>query len=213
MRKVWTANEIDYVRRSYPDMQTTAIAKRLDRGVRSVTNMASKLGVKKSGAYMNDVKTRTCFKPDMTPWNKGVKGRTGMHPNCRRNQFQKGVISGRAAEHMRSIGAVRITKDGYLIKKVKTNGSRSERWKPVHRIVWEKAYGAVPENHFIVFKKGMKTTDERLITADRLELVNRAELMRKNSPHHNYPKEVCSLIQLRGALNRKINRLSKGVSK
>jgi hypothetical protein len=34
--------------------------------------------------------------------------------------------------------------------------------------------------------------------------MSRAESMRRNS-YHNYPKELAQLIQLRGALNRKIN--------
>jgi len=33
--------------------------------------------------------------------------------------------------------------------------------------------------------------------------------MRRNSYHTRYPKEVAQLIQLKGALNRKINRRSR----
>ena len=61
-----------------------------------------------------------------------------------------------------------------------------------------------------MFKPGRKTTDPARITADGLELVTRAELMRRNSYHNNYPKEVALLIQLKGALNRKINNLTRG---
>lgn len=54
----------------------------------------------------------------------------------------------------------------------------------------------------------MHTTDPAAITADRLELVTRAENMARNTLHR-YPKEVAQLIQLRGALNRKINARTK----
>lgn len=36
--------------------------------------------------------------------------------------------------------------------------------------------------------------------------MTRAELMRRNSLHTNYPPQLVSLVQLRGALNRQINR-------
>ena len=55
-----------------------------------------------------------------------------------------------------------------------------------------------------MFKRGHATTDSALITADHLDCITRVENMRRNSYHNNYPKEVAQLIQLRGALNRKI---------
>jgi hypothetical protein len=76
----------------------------------------------------------------------------------------------------------------------------------VHLLVWEAANGPVPPGHAITFLPGRRTTDASLITLDALQLVSRAELMRRNSHHTNYPKEVSQLIQLKGALNRKINR-------
>jgi hypothetical protein len=48
-----------------------------------------------------------------------------------------------------------------------------------------------------------------IITLGRLELISRAENMRRNSYHTRYPKEVAQLIQLRGALNRQINKRLK----
>ena len=60
-----------------------------------------------------------------------------------------------------------------------------------------------------MFRPGRASTDEARIALDALELVSRAELMRRNSRHARYPPEVNQLIQLKGALNRKINARSK----
>ena len=54
----------------------------------------------------------------------------------------------------------------------------------------------------------MKTTDPDQITADKVECISRAENMKRNS-YHRYGKEIASLVQLRGAINRQINKRSK----
>jgi len=46
------------------------------------------------------------------------------------------------------------------------------------------------------------------ITVERLELVTLAENLRRNSIHR-FPEDLVQLIQLKGALVRKINRREK----
>lgn len=58
------------------------------------------------------------------------------------------------------------------------------------------------------FRDGMHTTEESAITPDKLECITRAENMARNSIH-NYPQPIPQLVQLRGALNRKIRNRSK----
>jgi hypothetical protein len=74
--------------------------------------------------------------------------------------------------------------------------------------VWEAAHGPVPPGHAVVFRPGRRSSELARITVDGLELITRAELMRRNT-HHNLPPEVSQLIQLRGALNRKIRNRTK----
>ena len=52
-------------------------------------------------------------------------------------------------------------------------------WELVHQRVWRAAHGAVPAGHAVVFKDG----DKRNTKLGNLELVTRAELMRRNSIH------------------------------
>ena len=50
--------------------------------------------------------------------------------------------------------------------------------------------------------------DNRNFAGENLELISRADLMRRNSYLH-LPPEIAQIVQLRGALTAKINRRSK----
>nr|WP_193570398.1 HNH endonuclease [Luteibacter yeojuensis] len=211
------------MRARYPHEQTSAIAKALGRPVGPVYQRAAKLGLSKSEAFyasdrsgrvqrgkQNPAMRATQFKAGHDSWNKGLKGSTGTHENCRRTQFKKGTMAGAAQHNYVPVGSERISKDGYLERKVTDDHPvPARRWIGVHRIVWEAANGPVPPGHAVAFLPGRRTTEAEHITLDALELVSRQELMRRNSYHNNYPKDVAQLIQLKGALNRKINRRSK----
>ena len=78
-----------------------------------------------------------------------------------------------------------------------------------HELVWIEHHGPVPRGCVVVFKPGQKTADLQQITIDRIECITRAELMLRNSSWTNLPPEVARLVQLRGALNRQINRITR----
>ena len=140
----------------------------------------------------------TRFKSGHTPWNKGMKGLDiGGHATW----FKKGHRGGKAMYLYQPIGTERISKDGYLQRKINDDLPLQRRWRLVHLLVWEAANGPAPPNHAVVFKDGNKQN----IVLDNLELISRAELMRRNS-HHQYGPEVSKLVQLRGALTRQINK-------
>lgn len=217
-KRRWTEIEITILHRFYPDYMTRAIADALGRTERQVYSKAAALGLKKSPEYLATPKSgrtngsqggATRFKKGMTPWNKGKPGSTGTHPNSRRTQFKKGEMSGAAQHNYVPVGSLRITKDGYLERKVTDDHPvPARRWVALHRLVWEAANGPVPKNHIVRFKGGMRTAVEDEVTHDRLECISRAENMRRNSLHR-YPKEIALAIQMRGALNRRINHVEK----
>lgn len=217
-RKPWTAAEDAIVRARYPDDLCEEVARALGRSVSSVYMRARDLGVRKSAAFQASGKARrldgvrggaTRFKPGMVPANKGLR-RPGWAPGrMAETQFRKGRPASDARNY-RPIGSERISKDGYLERKVSDDPSvyPAKRWRPVHRIVWEAEHGPVPPGHAVVFKPDRFSADAAEITVDALELITRAALMKRNS-YHNYPAPIPQLIQLRGALNRKINSRSK----
>lgn len=199
----WTPKALATLRKLYPEMSCHDVAERMGRSVASIKNQAVKLGLRKSDAYF--ASKPGAFKSGHTPWNKDKPGSTGTHPNCRKAWFKKGHRGGMAARNYKRMGSHRI-KDDLLEKKVLDDGAPHRRWVAVHRLVWEAANGPIPEGHVAVFKPGRKTHVEAEITLDRIEVITRAENMRRNSYHTRYPKEVAQLIQLRGALNRQINK-------
>lgn len=221
--KAWTAPEKDLLRKLYPDATGQAVAEALGRPLRSVYGMANALGLQKSDAFKaSDLSGRvrrgrqhpsmvaSQIKPGAVPWNKGVSGSTGMHPNCRATQFKKGAMAGAAQHNYVPIGSLRVSKDGYLERKLNDdpNVYPARRWVAVHRTVWEAAHGPIPPGHIVVFRPGMKTTVLELVTAERLECISRAENARRNHPRTKSP-ELAALVQLKGAITRQVNRIAR----
>ena len=217
--RAFTATEIKLVREIYPDVPGADLAALLQRPIGSVYQMANKLGIHKSEAFWrSDYSSRVQrgkqlpgmvanqFKPGLVPWNKGVKGVTGTHPESRRTQFKKG----QRPHTWLPVGSYRITtKDQYLERKVNDRpGNNSVRWKAVHRLVWEAAHGPVPASHIVVFRPGLKTTVLEKIVVERLECITRAENARRNNPRNKHP-ELGRLIQLKGVIPRHINRIAR----
>ena len=221
-RHKWTDAELATLRYGYPHMPTAVLAEQLGRSVAQVYQAAAVHGLRKTAQYMASsvtgrVRQGDCvgqnhrFTPGHVPWNKGRSGTTGHHPNTVANHFKPGVCQGRAAQLAQPLGTLRINRDGVLERKVaETPGPSHLRWKPVHTLLWVAAHGAVPAGHLVVFKPGQKTTELGRITLGRLECISRAENMRRNSLHTTMPPELARLVQLRGVLQRQINRRSRG---
>jgi len=205
------------MRDEYPVTRSTVLAESMGRSLLAIYRMAGKLELRKSPGYMSEVNGPILrvvgaahrFKPGQQVWNKGKPGSTGMHPASRRNHYQPGTVNGRAAEIVQPVGSLRVTKDGLLQRKIGTqSGPSNLRWRSVHELVWIEANGPIPPGHVAVFLPGMHTNVEADITLERIELVSRAELMRRNSVHR-YGIEISRLAQLKGAIQRQINRRTR----
>lgn len=220
-RRLWTRAEESVMRSRYPFEQSDVVAAALGRPVNCVMQKAHAMGLRKTaGTIARIARERMAdpahpgraaqFKPGTQPWNKGRKGSTGTHPNSRANHFKPGQLSGTAAAHVQPVGALRITSDGTLQRKMtRIAGALYRNWRPVHRLVWEAEHGPVPPGHIVVFKAGRRTTELHRITLDAVELIDRAENMRRNSFLTKYPPELARMVQLRGVLSRQINRKAR----
>lgn len=209
MRRRWTEQELETLRKMYADTKTAKLAALLGRTERSVYMAADSLGLKKSAAYLASpdacrlrrgahVGAETQFKPGHAAWNKGTKFTAG--GRSAETRFKPG----NKPHTWNPLGHERLSKGGYLQRKMADTGCTRKDYVPVHHLVWKDAGREIPPGHALTFRDGNK----RNFALENLELVARADLMRRNS-YHNYPKEVAQAIQLRGALNRKINRLAK----
>ncbi len=222
MRKPWTPREIALLRELYPDHTAASVALALGREIGPVYRKAHELGLSKSEAFRQSTASgrilrgrtdprmvATQIKPGSEPWNKGVKGSTGLHENCRRTQFKKGRPAAEARNYV-PIGSHRLSKDGYLEKKITDDPSvyPARRWIAVHRLVWERENGPIPKGRIVVYRPGMKTTVLEEITIDRLECISRAENAQRNHPRNRSP-ELAKLVQLKGAITRQVNRIAR----
>jgi hypothetical protein len=215
MRRPWAREDDILLRGIYPNAPTPQVARRLKRTVAAIYGRAQKLGLKKSPAYLaspaacrlrrgDQVGARFRFQKGHVPANKGLR-RPGWGPGrMRETQFKKGVRRGAAVRLYKPIGTERISKDGYLERKVNDGLPLQARWRAVHLLVWEAAHGPLPEGHAIAFKNG----DKRDVRLDNLECISRRDLMARNTVH-NLPKPLAQTVQLLGALRRQINRKAK----
>lgn len=210
-RVFWTAEDDAVLTYLYPDNRTEDILAFLPGKTKSsLYYRANKLGLKKVPGLIarlaaeamtnpNHGGRKAQFRKGEATWNKGKHYMPG--GRCSEGWFKPGSRSGRANELYRPIGSERINKDGYLERKINDGELLQRRWRAVHILEWESVNGPLPKGHAIVFKDGNKNN----ITLENLELITRAELMRRNS-YHQYGAEVAKVVQLRGAITRQINK-------
>jgi hypothetical protein len=179
--KSWTAEETALLRTLYPTLRGKDVAARLGRTLATVHRRASLLKLGK----VKKEKVSTPARSADTRFKHGARGRMWV-----------------------PVGTLRVNVDGCLERKITDVGYSPRNWVPIHRLIWIEKNGPVPAGQVVVFKQGRHTTELEQITLDAVELVTRAELMRRNS-YVNYPPEIRSLIQLKGSINRHVRRLSK----
>lgn len=216
--KVWTEYEDQVLRAHYATTLNADLAELLNRSESSTYQRARSLGLLKSAEWIAETarqrieadpehgSRRTRIAAGNRPWNAGRPGSTGTQEGCRATQFKKGRPASEARNYV-PIGTLRLSKDGYLERKVTDDPAvyPSRRWVALHRLVWEAANGPVPDGCIVVFRPGAKTTDAEAVTVDRVECITRRENMLRNT-YHRYGPEIAKVIQLRGAINRQINK-------
>lgn len=221
-RRFWTEAEDRLMREFYPHLTGADMAAVLKRSESSVYQRAQTLSLEKSAEFLasdrsgrvargkqNPSMVASQFKPGQAAWNKGVRGIVGVQEACRATQFKKGRLAAEAHNYA-PIGSHRVSKDGYLERKLTDDPAilPARRWVAVHRLVWAEANGPIPEGHVVVFKSGRHTKVFDEITADQLECITRAELAHRNHPRNRDP-ELGRLVQLKGAITRQVNRITR----
>ncbi|MBB5444610.1 MULTISPECIES: HNH endonuclease [unclassified Paraburkholderia] len=221
-RRFWTAAEVEKMNREYPERTTADLAAEFGCSEARVYAKAAELGLHKSAAFMESDRSgriqrgrgdprmaATQFTAGHVTWNKGTKGISGKHPNTVRTQFKKGEMRGAAQHNYQPIGTLRLSKDGYLERKVTDDHPvPARRWVGVHRLVWEAANGPVPRGFVVCFLPGRRSAELEKITLDAIELVSRGELAQRNHPRSRDP-ELARLVQLKGAITRQVNRITR----
>jgi len=208
-RHKWTPLQLEALREWFPHTKTAKVADALGLTVELVNRKAYRLGLKKTPEYLasddacrlrRDAKAGILYRfpKGNQPWNKGVKGVS--YPGSEATQFKKGQKS----HTWKPLGTERLSKEGYLQRKMFDTGCTRRDFVAVHHLLWREHFGEIPEGHKIAFKDGDKTN----IVIGNLELVTDAEMMRRNTIH-NLPRELKQVIQLNGAIKRRIKKHGK----
>lgn len=209
-RKVWNAEEDAVLVEFFPHVSTRIVAEAFECSESSVHQRAHRLGLRKTEKYLaspaacrlrrgDNIGKCYRFPKGHVPANKGLKRPGWSAGRMRETQFKKGHLGGNAAKLVKPIGSERISKDGYLERKINNDLPFQARWRAVHLIIWEKHNGPLPRGYAVTFKDGDKTN----ICIENLARIHRAELMQRNTVH-NLPPELKQVIQLNGQLKRRI---------
>lgn len=210
-RRYWTDEQTATLVRLYSTHTAHQISEIVGWPAKAVWMKAARLGLRKPRAAIAERARQCMADPNhpgratqwghgRVPWNKGRKGMPASSPAT---TFKPGTIP----HTWKPVGSLRLVEDGILQRKVTDTGYGPRDWVAVHRLVWMEANGPIPDGYIVVFKPGRRTSVLGEITPDALEVITRAENMKRNSVHERYPKAIALAVQARGALNRKINAL------
>lgn len=172
--RLFTQEEMEFAREHYGKMGRALVTTALNKafGTQYTEGQVISL-IKNHGLYS----ARTGhFTPGHVPFNKGMKGwQAG--GRAKETQFKPGRPAHEARNYL-PIGSTRLSKDGYLERKVTDdlNLVPARRWEFEHRLVWEAVNGPIPENHVVVFLDGDKLNCD----LDNLRCVPRGALLYMN---------------------------------
>lgn len=202
----FTEEEDQFIKDHYLSLPAFFMEKLLGRPKGTVRQRIPLLGLTIPDAIKSAFIKDGFFKKGTVPANKGKKLIDYVSPekigNIKRTQFKKGQKPKNTLHDHAVVKRKDKTGVTYLYIRVSLS-----KWVPLQRYVWQQKHGIIPEGHNIIFK------DRNTLNCniDNLEIVSNAQLMILNSAHRFGP-EIFKIIQLRGALNRQINKRLKQLS-
>lgn len=199
MRK-FTPEEDQFLRENYLTIPATRLSKLLCRNKSVARQRMAVLGLVVPKEIAEKFSKESLIKPGNVSHNKGKRQSEYMTPEAiartRATQFNKGHLPHNTLTDLEI--TMRTDKRGVQYKHIRV---ALGKWEPLHRYNWMQAHGPIPPKMNLVFKDGNTMNCD----LDNLEPISNADLLRRNSLH-NYPEDIARTIQLRGALNRQINK-------
>lgn len=199
LRGKYSKEDTDYVIRHYPHEKTSDIAIAINRSMRSVYQLASRLALTKTEQYLSTHDSGRLQKGHTSKggqWNKGKKMSAEVYAKCSGTMFKKGQFP----KNTKYDGyiSIRYDKDsGKHYKYIRVDGKFVE----YHRLLWKAHNGEIPKGYNLVFR------DNNTMHTDitNLELISDAELMDRNT-FHKYPKDLKETMRALWTLQRRIKK-------
>lgn len=201
------------IRELYPSHTAKEISVILGISVSTVRNTAWAMGLRKSIEWIREnarnkfqdpehPAKKYQFKKGNAPANKGKK----ISEYCSAESLEKIMKTtfkkNQVPANHKDIGYERITRDGYIERKV----AEPNKFRLLHRIIWEKHNGPIPKGHNIQFKDGNRLN----VNIENLYMISKSDqLKNENSFYAKYPKEIQIAIHAKAILSRQINKHQK----
>lgn len=169
---IWSEDELDFIEETSSSPRRLAHAAFCELFDRTDVSLGAYNSLCKRMGWLTG---RTgCFGKGHVPVNKGKP--MPFNANSARTRFRKGNRTGRANEIYKPIGTERLSKEGYLERKIHDGMPLQSRWRAVHLINWEAANGPVPDGHCLKCLDG----DKANVDPANWECIPRALLPRLN---------------------------------
>lgn len=117
--------------------------------------------------------TPSRFQKGHTPFSKGKKWDEYMSPESQARSRMTTFKKGDTPHNTQPLGSISIMV-GYWVMKVSHTGNQHQKWKFLHRLLWEKENGPIPKGMNVVFRNG----DRNDIRMENLMLMDRKEMAR-----------------------------------
>jgi hypothetical protein len=164
-KKYLTSKEINEIIKLYPDNFNWELSKMFDVAESTILRIKRIYNLKKSQEILNASR----FKKGHMPDNKGKS-----YPLINNGQFKPGHIP---INTWKPVGTISLRSNYkrnqryYYIKTAEPN-----KWKALHRLLWEQKYGKIPKGMIIIFKDKNPLNCE----IENLEMISRVENVRRN---------------------------------
>jgi hypothetical protein len=197
---------LEIVRR-YPNEKAATIAADFNVNVKTIYKTAQRYMVHKSEAFRASeqsgriqkgqrVSVDTEFKAGCQSATKGKRMEAFIKNEEKLKKWKAGLWKkGNKPHNTATDGEIRWRKNpGFYFIRIS-----EQNWEFLHRHLWQQHKGPIPKGYNVVFSD----RNRRNCTIENLECISNEELALRNSIHR-YPKELVSIIKLKGKLNRQI---------
>lgn len=194
----FTRQEDRYIRGNYLTKPIKQICKEMGRSYCGVVGRLKMMGLSVPPEIIEKNKQVGRFKKGNVSFNKGQKMPLAVYRKAKKTMFKRGHLP----HNTKYDGALslRIDKNGTPYWFIRISKAV---WVPLARYRWEMYRGKIPHGMILVHKG--ESTDCRI---SNLELITRAENMRRNTIH-NYPNEIKQSIRTLKKLNKIIGHAEK----
>ena len=117
--------------------------------------------------------TPSRFQKGHVPFSKGKKWDEYMSPESQARSRMTTFRKGDVPHNVQPLGSISIM-SGYWVMKVTNVGNQHQKWKFLHRPLWEKENGPIPKGRNVVGGNG----DRNDIRMENLMLMNNKEMAR-----------------------------------